>query len=214
MNDDAADITLVITSCGRWDLLNSTLLSLFRYADLPFAATIITEDSGHKMPLNPAHYGDPGLVTIIDERPRVGQIASVDRAYALVNTPYIFHCEDDWEFHRAGFLRESLEVLAQDPKCINHWLRGRNDTNGHPVDGDRVRAGHGRGWYGFSFNPTLKRLSDYRLIGTYGTVSAWDPRDPGSAECAIGQRYHQLGYHTTIARQGYVRHIGEGRHTR
>ena len=195
-------ITLVITSCGRWDLLNTTLLSLFRYADMPFAATIITEDSGNRLPLNPRHYGEPGEVTILDELPRAGQIASIDRAYALVRTPFVFHCEDDWEFYRTGFLMESLQALFLEPKLINHWLRERDDTNGHPVDGDRLRPGHGRGWYGFTFNPTLKRMADYHRIGSYGAVHAWNPRDPGAAECAIGRRYHELGYHATIARQG------------
>lgn len=206
-------ITLVITSCGRWDLLARTLESLAAHADMPFARTIITEDSGRPLPLDVRPVADVfGTLTVLDGVPNVGQIASIDRAYALVDTPYVFHCEDDWEFYRTGFLGESMDVLEVDPRCINHWLRERDDINGHPLDGDRVRPGYNHLWYGFTFNPTLKRMADYRAIGSYGAVHPWDRRDPGRAESMIGRRYHELGYHATIAWQGYVRHTGGGRH--
>jgi len=208
-----SDITLVVTSCGRWDLLSHTLRTLAHHADVPFHATIITEDSGLPLDLGALPAADVfGPITVLDGTPNVGQIASIDRAYALVTTPYVFHCEDDWEFYRSGFLRESLDVLDADRTVINHWLRERNDTNGHPIDGDRVRPGHNHQWYGFTFNPTLKRMADYLAIRTYGSIHRWDRRDPGRAESMIGRLYNKMGYHATIARQGYVRHTGEGRH--
>lgn len=207
-------ITLVVTSCGRFDLLERTLKSFFRFSDLPLADIIITEDSEHG--LHPdrmrLEWPDACPLTVINPRERVGQIKSIDRAYARVETPYMFHLEDDWEFYRTGFLRESLDALEADPLCINHWLRERDDTNGHPVDGDRLRLGHDGRWNGFTFNPALKRMSDYRKLGSYESVAQWDPKDPGSAEAAIGARYRALGYYATIAEKGFVKHIGEGRH--
>lgn len=214
MNADNA-ITLVVTSCGRFDLLERTLRSFFLHADVLPAHVVLTEDSGAWIPqaiIDLVHR--PCRVTTIDGVGHVGQIASIDRAYALVKTPYVFHLEDDWEFYRTGFLRESLDALERDPKCINHWLRERDDTNGHPIVGDRLRLGHNGRWNGFTFNPTLKRMSDYRKLGSYGSVAHWDPKDPGSAEAAIGTRYRMLGYHATIAEKGYVKHIGEGRQVR
>lgn len=206
-------ITLVVTSCGRFDLLAKTLVSFFHFADAPIASVIITEDSGLDVPKPFLFAKDKTLaITVINPPVRVGQIASIDRAYVLVTTPYVFHLEDDWEFYRTGFMKESLDRLEADPLCINHWLRERDDTNGHPVDGDRLRLGHNGRWHGFTFNPTLKRMSDYHRIRSYGAVQAWTPRDPGYAESMIGQRYHELGYHATIAEKGYVKHIGEGRH--
>lgn len=205
-------ITLVITSCGRWDLLTRTLHSLVLHADMPFARMIITEDSGRPLPQHILDYHGWTELVALHGEPHVGQITSIDRAYAHVRTPYVFHCEDDWEFHRPGFLQESLEVLERDPLCINHWLRERTDTNGHPVDGDRLRPGYNYLWWGFTFNPTLKRMADYRKLGTYGAVARWNPRDPGHAESRISKRYHDLGYHATITTTGYVRHTGHGRH--
>ncbi|MBK6807259.1 MAG: hypothetical protein IPG84_21505 [Betaproteobacteria bacterium] len=50
-------------------------------------------------------------IELIVNDPPVGQMTSIDRAYALVDTPYVFHCEDDWRFFRSGFVEESRVVL-------------------------------------------------------------------------------------------------------
>jgi hypothetical protein len=63
----------------------------------------------------------------------IGQIESIDVAYSHVTTPFIFHCEDDWEFYDVGFIEKSLEVFAKDPKVVTITLRAHNDTNGQPV---------------------------------------------------------------------------------
>ena len=34
----------------------------------------------------------------------IGQCKSIDKAYELVDTEYIFHCEDDWEFTSPNFI--------------------------------------------------------------------------------------------------------------
>ena len=39
----------------------------------------------------------------------------MDRAYSNVTTPFIFHCEDDWEFYRKGFI-EDVEILTGQPE--------------------------------------------------------------------------------------------------
>ncbi|WP_299688973.1 hypothetical protein [uncultured Tateyamaria sp.] len=44
-------------------------------------------------------------------RKQLGQIASIDRAYSHVETPYIYHCEDDWLFPTSLFIEESRAVL-------------------------------------------------------------------------------------------------------
>src|SRR5438874_831703 len=46
---------------------------------------------------------------------RLGQMQAIDRACAQVGTPLIFHCEDDWQFTRGGFMRESPALLQALP---------------------------------------------------------------------------------------------------
>ena len=48
--------------------------------------------------------------TILFNRKPLGQIRSIARAYQSAESEYIYHCEDDWELFRGGFLREELAI--------------------------------------------------------------------------------------------------------
>lgn len=84
---DQSDITLVVTSCGRFDLLKRTLESfdLFNTADI--REVFITEDSGDDAVrlAVPPHWHSH--CTFLINRPKLGQLASVDLAYESVKTP-------------------------------------------------------------------------------------------------------------------------------
>ena len=60
----------------------------------------------------------------------MGQVAAIDRAYGGVTSEYIFHCEDDWEFHATGLIEKSKVILENNPSILQVWLRGLADTNG------------------------------------------------------------------------------------
>src|SRR5690554_6867299 len=117
------DITLVITSCNRLALLNRTIESFERFNTYPIKEAIIIEDSG----LPSVHeelkisYGD--RFKILFNATPLKQIKSIDRAYQEVKTEYIFHCEDDWEFYRPGFIEDSLLVLESNHKIKQVGLR-------------------------------------------------------------------------------------------
>ena len=60
-------------------------------------------------------FGD--VFEVLVNKKRMGQLFSIDKAYSIVATEYIFHCEDDW-------------VLALDfmPSCpvverVGEWIR-------------------------------------------------------------------------------------------
>ncbi|MCQ5167817.1 hypothetical protein NE645_17870, partial [Roseburia hominis] len=38
-------------------------------------------------------------------------------AHGLI-TAYIFHCEDDWEFYRPGFVEDSRAILENKPEIL------------------------------------------------------------------------------------------------
>jgi hypothetical protein len=95
----------------------------------------------------------------------MGQVSSIDKAYAEVTTPYIMHCEDDWEFYRFGFVEASLEVLEKYDNILQVWIRAHHDTNGHPIvklaQFDVATMSANYEWCGFSWNrgvsPTTRR---------------------------------------------------------
>ena len=216
MFDDNSDVTVVITSCGRFDLLQKTLESFVKYNNYPIKKAIITEDSG----LDEVHSAIPESMrkyceTIIN-RPKLGQIASIDLAYSKVDTPYIFHCEDDWEFYRPNFIEDSKLILEQRPDILQVWLRSYYHDiaihSGYHYLGERelvegIPCYHvlstKEGWYGFSFNPGLKRLSDYKQIGQYGQFGG---------EKALSIEYHRTGMKVLTLENDAVAHIGFGSH--
>ncbi len=165
--------TLAITSCNRFGLLQRTLDSFIEHADVLPEATVIVEDSAALKPewlANP-RYNALGRGKWISNGTRRGQIFSLDELYAEVETPYVFHLEDDWLFTRGeGFLRRSWNLLADFPQISTVSLRG-NDCNGHPLAVDKMfhfpiqQPGWQGGWGGYSFNPGLRRLADLKHFG-------------------------------------------------
>jgi hypothetical protein len=214
---------IILTSCGRWDLLARTLKSFLQHYDLPYDRFIVNDDSGHAIP--DAFRQEFPMITFFDGTHR-GQVGSIDFLYSQVQNEYIMFLEDDWEFFRTGFGKASLQVLAENPQVIQVWLRSPNDRNGHPATGPiRKTQGNvmwqflsstyaGGRWPGFSHNPGLKRLSDYQRLfpNGYGPVTTWKPKEPWLAESQIGKIYARARMKAATLTAGYVRHIGQNRH--
>jgi Glycosyl transferase family 2 len=172
-------ITFVITSCGRFDLLEHCLSSFRAFNTAPICRYVLVEDSGdHGVHEVVAKFDLP--IEVIVNDPPLGQIGAIDRAYQSVATPYIFHCEDDWRFFRFGFIEESLTLLKHDPLITGVLCRrpGQNlsidlifeRSPQQSVAQVRYRKPSPwlvQHWLGYAFNPGLCRLSDYRLLGSF-----------------------------------------------
>lgn len=219
-----ADITVVVTSCNRHDLLARTLESFRTHESEGRVARILVAEDGDA---DPAPVCERFGAEHFRTKDRVGQIRLIDQAYARVTTPFIFHLEDDWEFYRSGFMERSRAILENDPSTLLVQLRPWNDNNGHPLSfaaPDRsfgvLAYGYCDCWHGFTLNPGLRRLSDYqRLGGSYERqpktmyVVAKTPTASLPYEVEASAFYHRLGYRAVILDEtGYVRHIGEERH--
>jgi len=177
--ETSADITFVLTSCGRFDLLEETLWSFFAQNTAPIARYLLIEDSGDAA-VRKVATSFPLPIDVVVNQPSLGQIASIDKAYATVNTPYVFHCEDDWRFLRPGFIEDSLVLLQHDPsisvvccrrldqqkRTLAPLLDAPVDTIG-AVAHRKAHPWHDRFWHGYTFNPGLRRMSDYRMLGSF-----------------------------------------------
>lgn len=211
-----SNITLVVTSCGRLDLLKHTLESFDRFNTAPVREVFITEDSGDEgvRAVIPAHWKDH--CTFFVNRPKLGQLASIDLAYEQVKTPYIFHCEDDWEFYRPGFVEDSRTILELRPEILQVWLRnyvydlhvhspyirlGAREVVGgvpcYPLISDKPE------WQSFSLNPGLRRLKEYRLCAPFAGYGG---------EKALSQRYAELNLTAVTLEGDAVLHTGFGLH--
>lgn len=175
-------IAFVLTSCGRFDLLEETLATFLECNTAPIDRYLVIEDSGDARVRDVVSRFDAPIEVIVNDPP-LGQMRSIDRAYAAVEAPYIFHCEDDWRFFRPGFVEESLELLRFDPTISTVLCRRLGQNSLHDLIGDaplRVHAGIRYrkrplwaqwDWGGYSFNPGLRRLADYRRIGSFAKWS-------------------------------------------
>jgi hypothetical protein len=219
------DVSICLTSCGRWDLLEKTISSLVTYWDgEPPAAFYINDDSG---------WQNPTIVKELDRflmrhwqimadwtfTKREGQPQAIDKTYQLVQTKYIFHCEDDWEFYNTGFIADSRSVLETEPKCACVWIRHPNDRNGHNVlpgvkltkQGVRYQqlAHRFKGdWHGMTWSPGLRRLSDYIAMGKFSDMCEWRSNDHIISEKQYNKKYYEAGYVGMCLCRGFVKHIG------
>ena len=77
-------VSLVLTSCQRFDLLKPTLESIKRYNNFPFAQVIIIEDSDNEdVRKFVSEAGFPDAQVIVNGT-QIGQMASIDKAYNKV----------------------------------------------------------------------------------------------------------------------------------
>jgi hypothetical protein len=219
------DITICLTSCGRFDLLEKTISSLVTYWDGPApAAFLIHEDSGTiptelGIDLNrflKRHWQIEAKWTLSNY---AGQVHAIDTLYHQVETPYIFHCEDDWEFYQEGFISDSKAVLEAEPKCAVVWIKHPADRSGHTIMKDikltktgvryQQLAHRYRGdWHGMTWSPGLRRLSDYMIAGEFAKFCTWRPNDHIIAEKNYNKRYYDLGYSGFTLCRGFIKHLG------
>ncbi|AZC15946.1 glycosyltransferase family 2 protein [Pseudomonas sp. CMR5c] len=213
---ETSDISVVVTSCGRFDLLKRTLESFDRFNTAPIRRVFITEDSGDKEVENciPEHWR--AHTQFFVNVPRLGQLRSIDLAYEQVQTSWIFHCEDDWDFYREGFIEESQVLLENDPQALQVWLRSfHHDLAVHSpyiflnerkvVDGIPfyLLGSHKADWQGFSLNPGLRRKVDYLLHAPYSAFSG---------EKDLSRIYARDNRHGLILENDAVLHTGFGEH--
>jgi len=176
------DVTVVLTSCNRPDLLDITLESFNKCMnDGHFAEKFVIDD-----------YSEPELRKEIQDVSKkhgfkfitvpykFGQFRCIDAAYHMVKTPYIFHCEDDWKFEphdknvntvaNSDIIGAMKSVLEHEQNAVVVLARrdcpyGSISKESHQTyEGINYRI-HELGWNGmwggYTFNPGLIRKSDY-----------------------------------------------------
>ena len=227
-------VTFVLTSCGRLDLLERTLDSFFKYNAYPITRYIITEDSADPkvfeecIRLNIEKYDNK--LEFIFNYEKIGQSRSIDKAYSMIDTKFIFHLEDDYEFYRSGFIERSIDLLNERPELLQGWLQSKKDGQVNRICQSVFKTRNGTpfrfimpasfytgrilqneeketvlNYYGFTYRPTLKRLSDYKILGSGGYTQF-------GQEHLIDYYYRDLGYRfvslTENDEDGFVNHIG------
>ncbi len=213
---EESDVSIVITSCGRFDLLKRTLESLDKFNTYPIRKVYITEDSGQQGVFNCLPESWRQYTKIYVNKPKLGQLASIDLAYGDIETEWVFHCEDDWEFYRPGFIEDSIALLTEDQQALQVWLRSAaHDLAIHSPyvylsDRRNIKNiffyklnSEKEDWQGFSFNPGLRRLADYKKHAPYSRFSG---------EKDLSRLYAAENRYALILENDAVLHTGFGSH--
>lgn len=212
------DVTVILTSCGRFDLLRITIESFLLHNTYPIKEFIIYEDSGLGVPKDIAN--DFKFVRWIAPQYRHGQVTALDMLWSQVKTEYAMCLEDDWETIKGGFIEDSMAILEADEKVLQVWLKPLEEHNVHPREGTTSKKlsfiyltfrTSGNLWSGTNFSPSLKRKSDYDLIGSYGKHTTFNPAKAWKSEADIAKLYHSLGFKGAIFSEPYIKHLGENR---
>ena len=227
------DVTIVLTSCNRPELLDETLKSFIQKNTYPILETYIIDDSGI-IGCNDSvisKYTSLNIKSIYNNK-NIGQIQSIDKVYSYVKTKYIFHCEEDWEFLQPGFIEKSMKIFNENPsdKIYTVWLRPHHCTSGHPILYDNLQKGyykmkpdysyydkgHIYTWCGFTFNPGLRKTFDCLLFHPYSLKCEKSVKNGKEyiGEYTLNKKYADAGYYAVILDnpEGHVNHIGWEKH--
>lgn len=207
----SSQITVIVTSSDRFDLLCRTLDSFLALNTYPIHKYVLNEDSGNRETTARIikRYGH--LFHVLHHPGREGLSKALDNLMLHVDTQYVFNIEDDWMFRgNANFIQESVEILEGRQDVHQVWIRDKRDHK-HPVVTehpmyDRVTKGYMGIWHGFSFNPSLRRTADIRRMFPNGFSEFGD-------EVICNRHAHELGYNAVSLTKSAIRHIGWGRHT-
>ena len=208
-----SDTTLVITSCRRFDLLEKTLASMRPWIG-KFPNRIVVEDSDDR----PQFFNDlesEGFSVLINGS-SLGQHRSIDNAYGQVETDYIFHCEDDWEFLVEPNVCAAKHILKnginghRDFSLVSFRDSTRKEKHDqstyreYELMGSRYRYSFKQRskYNSFTFNPSMLRLDLHETTGSYAAFLT---------EGSIARYLRRRGYVVATQIPGVVRHIGVDR---
>lgn len=196
---------IICTSCDRFDLLEKTLDSFFRLNKYPYISFDIHNDSINPVPyelkLKYQHFG-----IVWHEGVKRGLSASWDYLVSLVKTEYFFNLEDDWLFDgNSDFIQESIDLLQSFDQVWIRDLLDHKQKYQSVNDSKIVYITPTKDWCGFTFNPSVRRLSKWET---------WFPNGiSGLDEIEISRKL-MGNYNACSLKNGACKHIGWNRHSK
>lgn len=203
------DITLCLTIGRRPDLLRQTLGSLFKYCRFE---NVVAINDFRDEPTNSAfrELCPEGRLISLDEQ--IGHHRAVDHMYSLVQTPYVFHCEDDWLFDAPIDVEGAIEALKSKPQISQVCLRRLVDFNLPESEKSLVTTirvkerdylrldGLHAQWHGYTFNPHISSVGTWKSLGGFSRFKK---------ERHVSRLLRKQGFFSAYASPGSCRHIGE-----
>ena len=207
---DPQRMTTVLTSCGRFDLLEETVNSFLNVFDTD--KIIVAEDSEDAAGAEAFAATCPKAEVRLN-MPKLGQLRSIDKLYSTIDTPYVVHLEDDWGFTRSLDLDSVIRFLEARPDiavvCIAHRIydprfgKGAHRERYEDIDYLVWDLDAHPKWFSYSFNPSVARMSLWREHG---------PFEKFVTEENLSLFCKERGMRIALVVPGIADHIGDDRH--
>lgn len=204
-------ITATVTMCRRLPLMCQTMDSLL--ANLTdhshIQRWIAMDDGSESSDLYELAQRYPFLeIAVADMK---GHAAALNQLFAMVDTDFIFHLEDDWRFETAGpLLHHCWTVMQHDPRIGVACLRGFHFGDVPAADGISYGLhayGPGSPWPGYSLNPGLQDLRKVRQAGPFLAEPDFERK--------YARRFRDAGYELAHLNpppgRRWIKHIGGGK---
>lgn len=225
-------VTFSITTCKRYDLFVRTMDSFIQNCkDIHLISRwICVDDNSSEEERKEMHTRYPFFEFVWKTPEEKGHPESMNHILKRVDTPYLFHMEDDWQFITPrNYISDCLQVLQENNsygQCLVNrcyaetmedyatigadFLKTKNNLtylkhHFEPSQEEFMKK-YGQGpncayWMHYSLRPGLTRVSALRTIGEYKSgVSHFEKE--------YSQRYYEHGYRTTFLERVHCIHIG------
>lgn len=224
--------SVVFTSFNRIKFLKTAVDSFMTLNSYPIDEIIIIDDSAKPEAKEAIIklYGDRDNFRLLFPPKTLGQPKAIDTAYELIDSDYVFHAEDDYLFEgNANFIQDSIDIMENDSRVNQVWCRHFSDyfvSHGDVntmLDQELLMAPSGveykivlkdqmgTGWCGFSWNPGLRKMSDYKTIFPDGYQACVREDDPSFvAEFRCSELADSHGYGAAILINGCCYNHGAG----
>lgn len=201
-----------MTTCKRLSLFIQTLESVYRCIedlDEHVGRILVIDDNSSESDRNIMKAAFPHVEFMFKTHAQRGHARSMNLIMKNVDTRYILHIEDDWEFTvRAPFIGYMFSVLEREPQCLQVLFNANYSERelihgGELVDGDTQRPyirhvhhthplpyANCAYWPHFSLRPGLWDMQRMR-----STVGMFDPR-ASHFELEYAHRYVAAGFIT------------------
>lgn len=204
MSVKLSDITIALTSCWRFHLLQKTIESLAQSIDLSCYEKIMTEDSRDEHHIEKIKEANETWFlqwwNILYTKwsgytdPFQCHKAALDLMYSKISTPYTFHCEDDWHFKKTEFdyLQLSKSVLESNKHIGIVCLRDRFQKNENNiwVSREKLKNIYFTDILFQYFWFTYIQLKPYSEIAEFYTLNPWLRRTNESKQIIIWHEQH------------------------
>jgi hypothetical protein len=220
-------ITMTVTSCRRYNLLERTIKSFFDCClDADYIEKIILVDDNsdpddlYKINLLLKSTNKPYILIHKSEQLK-GHTESLNILYDLVKTDFMLHCEDDWEFRiKDNFITKAFNIMATDNSIKQFLFRTNSDLMATGQITEITKDGieyikynyvgqHARNkknapaWSGWCLNPALWKFSDIKTLGKFVP-------DKSNFEYDHSRKFWKNGFKVAYFPKNICEHIGEG----